>query len=151
MRLLQRFLRQIGSEKELDEANLLRINNQYFIVNENLKRSILEKSLLVYAGEYVGKDQRLFVPSTILLERLGRETSTRKVYVNQDTGWLFVCGKDIFEENILKTEGDLKLGNYYLVILASECLGYGRFETSANKRVIRNLFDIGDFLRREDS
>jgi ribosome biogenesis protein Nip4 len=29
------------------------------------------------------------------------------------------------------------------------CIGYGRYETSLDRRVVKNLYDIGDFLRRE--
>ncbi|MBD3205172.1 hypothetical protein GF319_02365 [Candidatus Bathyarchaeota archaeon] len=151
MRLLRRLLEQLGSDLDFDESDIMTINNQYFLLSKELKTSVIEKNSLVYAGEYIGKDQRRFVPSSILLERLGRESSTRKAYVEQDAAWLFICGKDIFEENILSFDGELVLGNHYLIMLGSWCLGYGRFETSADKRVIRNMFDIGDFLRREDS
>jgi ribosome biogenesis protein Nip4 len=151
MRLLRLFLQQVGSSLELTEEKVMRMNNQYFLLNEEMRSSILDKNLLVYAGKYLGKDQRHFVPSSILLEKLGKESSTKKVYVEQDAGWLFVCGKDIFEENIIDVTGKLTLGQYYLVMMKDTCLGYGRYETSANRRVIHNLFDIGDFLRRESS
>jgi ribosome biogenesis protein Nip4 len=127
------------------------MNNQYFLLNDEMRSFILDKNLLVYAGEYLGKDQRQFIPSSILLEKLAEESSTKKVYVEQNAGWLFVCGKDLFEENIIDVAGKLTLGQYYLVMMGDSCLGYGRYETSANRRVIHNLFDIGDFLRRESS
>ncbi len=151
MRLLRILLRQVGSNLEFKEERVLRLNNQYFLLNDNIRGAILDKNLLVYAGEYIGKDQRHFVPSSILLGKLGEESSTNKAFVEQDAGWLFVCGKDIFEENIIDFTGRLTLGQYYLIMMGDACLGYGRYETSANRRVIHNIFDIGDFLRRECS
>ena len=151
MRLLGLFLQQVGSSLELKEEKFMRMNNQYFLLNDEMRGSILDKNLLIYAGKYLGKDQRYFVPSSILLEKLGKESSTKKVKVGQDAGWLFICGKDIFEENIIDVTGKLTLGQYYLVMMKDTCLGYGRYETSDDRRVIHNLFDIGDFLRREAS
>jgi ribosome biogenesis protein Nip4 len=151
MRLLGMFLQQVCSSLKFKEERVLRMNNQYFLLNDEMRSFILDKNLLVYAGEYLGKDQRQFIPSSILLEKLAEESSTKKVYVEQNAGWLFVCGKDLFEENIIDVAGKLTLGQYYLVMMGDSCLGYGRYETSANRRVIHNLFDIGDFLRRESS
>ena len=60
-----------------------------------------------------------------------------------------MVGKDIFEENVQRFQGDVKLGSYCLVMFGEGCIGYGRFETSGDRRVIKNMFDVGDFLRRE--
>ena len=79
------------------------------------------------------------------------EDGTRKVHLGREAAWLFVCGRDIFEENIERVEGVLELGSHYLVMFDGRCVGYGRYETSAGIHVVRNLFDLGDFLRREDS
>lgn len=147
MRLMRRFLRDVGS-KRLAEADL-NLNNMRFTVPESLSPFIEDRGQLVYAGRYLGKNMRYFQPSSILLQELAGEQGTRKAYVSREAGWLFVCGKDIFEENITGVDGELKPGAYYLVMMGGDCLGYGRFETSAGRRVIRNAYDIGDFLRRE--
>jgi ribosome biogenesis protein Nip4 len=34
-------------------------------------------------------------------------------------------------------------------MMDGDCLGYGRVEKQGEKTILRNLFDIGDFLRRE--
>jgi ribosome biogenesis protein Nip4 len=69
--------------------------------------------------------------------------------VNRETGWLFVCGRDVFEESTLKKEGEFEEGVLSLVMLEGSCLGYGRVESFQGKRILKNVFDIGDFLRRE--
>jgi ribosome biogenesis protein Nip4 len=37
----------------------------------------------------------------------------------------------------------------FLVMLGDDCLGYVRIETRDGRRLLRNIFDLGDFLRRE--
>ena len=104
---------------------------------------------MVYNGLYLGQDKRWFIPSSLLLQKLAKEEATKKAYVDRDAAWLFVVGKDIFEQNVQRFEGDVKPGRYCLVMFGEGCLGYGRFETSGELRVIKNMFDLGDFLRRE--
>jgi ribosome biogenesis protein Nip4 len=40
-------------------------------------------------------------------------------------------------------------GASFLVMLKEDCLGYGRVEKKEEKIILKNIFDIGDFLRRE--
>ena len=83
------------------------------------------------------------------MQKLAKEPDTHKIYVDRDTAWLFVVGKDIFDENILDHTDGVRLGGYCLVMFGEQCIGYGRYETSRDRRVVKNLFDLGDFLRRE--
>jgi len=144
MRLLKRFLRDIGSKyKPVDVVN---INNKRFSSTLSPPIDIPE---LVYTGTYLGQNKQRFEPSSILLQMLSDEPSTHKVYVDRDTAWLFVVGKDIFDENIVDRTAGVRLGGYCLVMFGEECIGYGRYETSRDLRVVKNLYDVGDFLRRE--
>lgn len=144
MRLLRRFLDYVGSEYEPGEV--VNINNKRF--TQTVEAS-LPRDKMVYNGLYLGQDKRWFVPSSLLLRKLGQEEATRKAVVDRDAAWLFVVGKDIFEENVKEVKGDIKLGGYCLVMFNGGCIGYGRYETSGSRRVIKNMFDLGDFLRRE--
>ena len=144
MRLLKRFLRDIGSKyKPVDVVN---INNKRFSSTLDPPIDIPE---LVYTGTYLGQNKQRFEPSSILLQTLSDEPSTHKVYVDRDTAWLFVVGRDIFDENIVDRTAGVRLGGYCLVMFGEECIGYGRYETSRDLRVVKNLYDVGDFLRRE--
>jgi ribosome biogenesis protein Nip4 len=125
------------------------INNKSFHLSIYIEEYLGNKTDLVYAGKYLGKDKRRFKPSLILLQSLTDEKATRKVSVDRESAWLFVCGNDIFEERLKPISGELRLGENYLVIFEGRCIGYGRFESSAGIKVMKNLFDVGDFLRRE--
>ena len=144
MRLMRRFLRDIGSKYTLNEV--INLNNKRFT---STVKSPLDLTELVYTGTYLGQNRQRFEPSSILLQKLAQEPDTHKVYLDRDTAWLFVVGKDIFEENILDRSDDVRLGGYCLVMFGEQCIGYGRYETSRDLRVVKNLFDLGDFLRRE--
>ena len=147
MRLLRRFLEQVGSKMD---PEVLMIDSKRFTLSQELGRRRFSRENLVYAGTYLGRNRRLFEPGSPLLQMLEAEEGIRKVHLDRAAAWLFVCGRDIFEENIEGVEDTLELGGYYLVMFDGRCIGYGRFETSAGIHVIRNLFDLGDFLRRED-
>lgn len=149
MRLLRKFLSWVGSTYEPVEEQVLKLNNKRFLMHPDLGELILQKDKLVYAGKLMGRDRKFFQPSSIILSELGQEETTSKVHLGRDTAWLFICGKDVFEENIQSVDGELQLGSYYLVMFEGECLGYGQFIESGDIKVIKNLFDIGDFLRRE--
>ena len=150
MRLLKKILEGVGSSLTVEEERLLRINNRRFTVGENLDDYIFRWDNLVYAGKLLGKDRRLFQPSpTLLQEVASEEAPLNRVHVDRETGWLFVCGRDIFEESILRKEGAFKEGGLSLVMMDEDCLGYGRVEIFQGKKILKNVFDIGDFLRRE--
>ena len=149
MRLLMRLLRDLGSAYSPEESEVLRINDKYFTLSPSLRDGLKARKGLVYAGRYLGRDRRLFQPSALLLETLAAEPETNKVHVGRDAAWLFACGRDLFEESVEEAEPELALGSHYLVVYGGRCIGYGRYETAGGRRVIRNLFDLGDFLRRE--
>ena len=150
MRLLKKFLEGVGSALTVDEERLLRINNRRFTVGENLDDFIFRWDNLVYAGKLLGKDRKLFHPSPTLLQEIASEEgSLNRVHVDRETGWLFVCGRDVFEESIVRKEGEFEEGILSLVMLEESCLGYGRVESFREKMILKNVFDIGDFLRRE--
>jgi ribosome biogenesis protein Nip4 len=149
LRLLRRLLRDLGSGLSLGEDEVTRINDQYFTLGSSLMNGLKVKEGLVYAGCYLGRDRRRFEPSSILLQTLASEPGTRKVHVGRDAAWLWVCGRDVFQANIEAVEGELTLGSHCLVVHGGRCIGYGRYETAGDRRIVRNLFDLGDFLRRE--
>jgi ribosome biogenesis protein Nip4 len=149
MRSLNEFLTAIGAEHGYDEEKLLKINTKRFSVGEELGNFVLDRRQLVYAGRYLGKTKREFLPSSILLEKLSRVEGLNRVHVDAETAWLFVCGRDIFGENVRSAEGEFADGNAFLVMFGGSCLGYGVVEPYEGRLILRNVLDIGDFLRRE--
>lgn len=146
MRLLRRFLRDMGSS--YDPVDVVNINNKRFTATPEIPIEVSEQ---VYTGFYLGQNKQRFIPSSLLLQKLAEEPETHKVYVDRSTAWLFVVGKDIFDENIINRTESVRLGGYCLVIFGDHCIGYGRYESSRDLKVVKNLFDIGDFLRREQA
>jgi ribosome biogenesis protein Nip4 len=146
------FVGRFGTSICLDENSLLKKQNRLFLVDKNLKTLVSEDFL--YAGTYLGKTENgKFLPSLSLL-RMMAEKKTNKVVVDRKTEWLFICGRDIFKQGVIRVQGSKRKGDYTLVLNRHrECLGFGevlRYLTREKEgAVIRNIFDIGDFLRRE--
>lgn len=148
MKELKDFLASINASYE--PAGLkMNLNNRRFAVGEEVMMHIHDRGRMVYVGKLLGRTKGEFIPSAGLLREFGGMQGPNKVWVDERVGWLFACGRDIFAENISKSEGEVKEGVYFLVMMGGDCLGYGRTETRDGKLIIANIFDIGDFLRRE--
>ncbi|MFC1697555.1 hypothetical protein ACFL1H_04440 [Nanoarchaeota archaeon] len=140
------------TEKKFD---YIKIKNKYFEKDERLmsvvnaikdrsKRSDFPLAIGKFLGHMNGKK---FVPSSILLDKLASK-SKRKVVINSDGEWLYICGRDIFKDNIQKLQ--TKEGLVLVQNENDENLGLGKVtKESKSKIAIKNLLDKGDFLRRE--
>lgn len=144
MRLLERLLREVGSQMEVGEV--YRLGPRRF---KDPVEEPLDLPGLVYTGFYLGRTKRRFQPSSLLLQHLAKEDHTHKAYVDRRGAWLFLVGKDLFEESLLGLSEGARPGRCCLVVYGGRCLGYGRLETRWERRVVTNLFNLGDFLHRE--
>ena len=98
---------------------------------------------------------RVFFPSFNLLAMLAKGRAN-KVVVDRKAAWLFICGRDVFRRGVLTMHGSRRKGDYVLVMNDfGECLGFGKILCSLDvdvqgaEVVVRNISDLGDFLRRE--
>lgn len=146
------FVRHFQTRIRLNKDLILKRQNRYFLLNQELKGFIAKD--FYHAGFYLGKDKNgRFYPSFNLLGIIAKKDSN-KVIVNKKTEWLFVCGRDIFRKGILKLIGSNKR-NYYTLVLNqyNECLGFGKIVSKVAGEeegiFVKNILDIGDFLRRE--
>jgi ribosome biogenesis protein Nip4 len=153
MRAINEFANLFDARLRLDRKLMVEKQNKYFLLNEKLKSLIAEN--FFYAGVYLGeiKNEKFF-PSFILLRMIAAEEKINKIVVDEKTAWLFICGRDIFKRGILKTLGSKKEGAYTLILNQyGECLGFGRITHNLDQEkrgvAVKNIFDIGDFLRRE--
>ncbi len=128
--------------EEFPEGVVWKKDNKYFLVKE------IPKLKPFYAGIYLGALEQKFYPSSWLLEWVSKRTK-QKVYVDDKGEWMFICGKDIYRRSwVRKRKIVSKDGTVLVMNVHDECLGYGVFQD--RKRIaVRNIFDIGDFLRRE--
>lgn len=152
MKPIKDFTRQFGASISLDESFAVRKENRYFLIDEKLKRLFMKD--FFYAGTYLGKTKNgKFFPSFNLLSMIA-EKKANKTIVDKKTAWLFICGRDIFKQGIMKVIGSKRKGDYTLILNKhGECLGFGRIlhnlDEKRGKAAIKNILDIGDFLRRE--
>jgi ribosome biogenesis protein Nip4 len=123
-------------------------------LSKALKETMFED--FFYAGTYLGKiRQGVFFPSFNLLAMMAKRRETNNVTVDEKSEWLFIVGRDLFKRGILKATGSKKRGAYTLVVNQhGESLGFGRIlhsldENGEKQVAVRNISDIGDFLRRE--
>ena len=91
-------------------------------------------------------DKKGFRPSFALLDLL-KETEN-KITIMNEAEWLFTCGRDIFLDKV-KAKGKLK--EVFLVVNEQGVvLGLAKKEQKGKNLIYKNLFDRGDFLRREE-
>jgi ribosome biogenesis protein Nip4 len=153
MKQIENFVSRFNSGVSFDERLIVENENRYFLLNENLKELIRKE--FFYAGTYLGKVKSgKFFPSFNLLRMIAEQKSNKTV-VDKKAEWLFICGRDIFQKGIVKVIGSKRRGDYTLILNQhGECLGFGRilcnlYEGKGEDVVIKNISDIGDFLRRE--
>ncbi len=129
-------------------------NGRFYLLSSQLKP--LVKGDFFYAGIYLGKAKEgKFFPSFNLLSMLAKQGASR-VVVDRHAAWLFICGRDVLGKSILRVFGSVKKHSNVLVLNEfGECLGFGRISGNLNGRdgldevAVRNVSDVGDFLRRE--
>ena len=153
MKAINDFVAQFNADIPLDESRIVRNRNRYYLLSKKLKQQV--PKAFFYAGAYLGAVKGAsFFPSFLLLSMIA-ERKANKLVVDKKTAWLFICGRDIFKKGILKGN-NLKKGDYTLILNEhNECLGFGKIMHNlrgvpdANKVAVKNILDIGDFLRRE--
>lgn len=152
IRGMRDFAGRFGAKINVDENLVVKKENRYFLIKENLKRT-MPKSY-IYAGAFLGETRNgKFLPGFELL-RLIAEKDSNRIVVDKKSEWLFVCGRDVFKQGIVNVTGSGRKGDYTIVLNQNhECLGFGRIicdlEKAKDGVVIKNLLDVGDFLRRE--
>ena len=154
MKAIMKFAVQLGANFSINADLTVNKAGRYFLLNKALLK--VARKDFYYAGAYLGKVKNgKFFPSFDLLAMLA-EGEANKIVVEKKAAWLFICGRDVFRNGILEVRGSRKKGSHTLVLNEfGECLGFGkiigRLDEAAKKNevVVRNISDIGDFLRRE--
>jgi ribosome biogenesis protein Nip4 len=146
------FALQVGVKIALDAKLMVKKGGRYFLLNANLQRLIRRD--FYYAGTYLGKVKNgKFFPSFNLLVMLA-EGEANKIVVDRKAAWLFICGRDVFQRGIVAVHGSRRKGDYTLVVNEfGECLGFGKITHNLDAKetqvAVKNISDVGDFLRRE--
>jgi ribosome biogenesis protein Nip4 len=153
MKSIIKFALQVGTETSLNSDFIVEKGGRYFLLDEALLK-IVRKDFY-YAGTYLGKVKNgKFFPSFNLLTMLAKGEAN-KIVLNKKAAWLFICGRDVFRQGIVAVRGSRKKGDHALVLNEfGECLGFGKIvgsldEGAKTEVAVKNVSDIGDFLRRE--
>jgi len=147
------FIEKFTDEELIREDDVFQLGEEWYLVPRAL--FALGKDLPrhpVFVGTFLGrKKNNYLVPGVALLEKLAASKKAKKVVVNDKSAWLFVCGKNVLHSSIVSTENSPAVGDWALVLQGKECIGFGKIETALSDKngAITNVFDIGDFLRRE--
>ena len=133
MKAINDFLKQFNASIPLDKSCIVRNKNRYYLMPKKMKHQIPEG--FFYAGSYLGSVKgNSFFPSFILLAVIA-EHKANKLVVDKKTAWLFICGRDIFKQGILRGN-NLKKGDYTLILnKKNECLGFGKIIRNINEEL----------------
>ena len=139
---------EIFNRLELEQEGMIRKGRKFFRLPENIDDLIKQQNIdFLSAGVFLGEEKKIFEPSVAGLQeafvRQSRLDNTVKL--NEKGEWMFTCGKDAFVQNLVE-QPHAKIGDpVWVVNTHNEMIGLGILE----KKQIRHLRDIGEFLRRE--
>ncbi len=153
-RTITDFAAQFGVQIALNLDLVVEHTGRFYLVNPVLKPLVRQD--FFSAGVYLGKAKEgKFFPSFYLLGMLAKKEANR-IILNTKASWLFICGRDVLRKSIMRAQGPSKKYTNTLVFNEfGECLGFGRIveklrdSAFGNEIVVKNVLDIGDFLRRE--
>jgi ribosome biogenesis protein Nip4 len=153
-RAITAFAEQFGVQIVLNLDLMVENAGRFYLVNPALKH--LVRQHFFSAGVYLGKGKEgKFFPSFYLLGMLAKKEACR-IILDRKAAWLFICGRDVMRKSIVRVQGPGRKDTNTLVFNEfGECLGFGRIIENLrggsvkNVVVVRNVLDLGDFLRRE--
>ncbi|MFH1505611.1 MAG: hypothetical protein ABIE94_01325 [archaeon] len=140
MKLMNDFLEKFTSEKISDVVKKGRL---YYSADPGLQELAkgIEKDYFSI-GVPLGEVKKDFRPSLTLLDWISKRTE-KKAFVNKKAEWMFLCGRDVFYNNIVKK--NVESGLVLVQNEKDENIGLGILSGGG----IKNIIDRGDFLRRE--
>lgn len=146
MDIFKEFTRQFTDE--FDFENIIKINKKYFLINDSLKPIMdkLDEDDIRFAGLFLGEERSKKFNATNNSLALLKDKTERWIKLNKQASWLFICGRDIFQES-LESEGN----SHSIVIVLnehSEVIGLAKRDKK-EKNIFKNFYDIGHMLRRE--
>ncbi len=114
---------------------------EVFITNRKVYNVLRKIGEVYIAGLYIGEIKRKkFIPSLELAYILKKYTK-KKIYVNDKSEQLFLYGRDVFKEGIIK--GRVK-GKCLVLNRFGDVLGIG----DSNNNIVKNIADRGLYLRK---
>ena len=147
--LFKKFIGQFTAE---DIADVRRVGRNFFKAEENLwniKNGVNRDVFSV--GTFLGEEKKGFNPSPALIELLSKfpDTQGKKVFVNNKAEWMFLCGRNVLGDSIVKNPSNLSSGLVFVQNARDENLGYGLFKKE-DTLIIKHILDKGKYLRMNE-
>jgi ribosome biogenesis protein Nip4 len=151
LRILRNMIRDYGGDpgKIISGRPGLICMGEVCLISEASTRRY-ERATLLYKGRWLGVIYRgSILPSTEIVEEIFREKGPRNAIVVSDEGIKrFLYGRDVFPRNITRTIPPAT-GTLAVIDEAdNSVVGFARLECIHGRRLYRNLFDLGVFIRR---
>mgnify|MGYP000592662303 CR=1 FL=1 len=138
---------------KLNESKVIKIGKNYYYADESLKelRSKINRDVFS-VGLYLGHDSgKHFDPSPAFIDMLSKMNGADnlKIFVNKKAESLFLYGRNILNESILRNPKNINSGYVFVQNEHDENLGYGIFQKQGKDLIVKNLLDKGYYLRKE--
>ena len=119
-----------------------------YIASDKVQEMIKKVSIKPFSsGLLLGQAKpKEFIPSFALLDLL--KSSENKIVISDDVEWLFICGRDVFMDKIVR-KGALKK-TFLVCNRRGEVLGLGSFARNGKEKFVKNILDRGNYLHREE-
>lgn len=150
MEALKKFVEQF-TDFPFPYEDVVKKGRKYYLMTKktrDLIKTIDEE--VVHAGLFLGEYKGQFNTTIHTLNIIAPHTK-KKVILEHKSAWLFVCGRDVFAHKI---ENNDKIKKNSFVITTNEegeVLGLAKKTKDKEEEIYKNIMDIGDFLRREQS
>ncbi len=130
-------------EVSLPTEHIIKLHKAIYLLNSSAQQQIDKlQEEPISAGLLLGTLKPRFSPSIALLQLITPRTK-KKIILNEKASWLFVCGRDILEENILS--GDAKAREVIVEDEHGQTLGLAK-KTS---RFYKNIKNSGELLKNK--
>ncbi|HYD02992.1 MAG TPA: hypothetical protein VEC16_01720 [Alphaproteobacteria bacterium] len=138
------------TDKPID--NVHRIGRNFYLAEKNLmdmKQGV--KRDIFSVGTYLGEEKMGFSPSPALIDMISRmpDVSDRKVLINKKAEWLFLCGRNVLSDSIIKMPENSENPLVLVQNENDENLGYGMFKKE-DTLIIKHILDKGKYLRMDE-
>lgn len=128
-------------------SGVVKIKRKYFLPGDGIQEIASKIDREPYAvGIFLGEKKKDFKPSPALLDIIAK-ISDKKIFISEKAEWLFLCGRDIFGDSIIKS--NIVSGPVLVQNQKDENLGYGLLSGKRGHLSIKNILDKGDYLRSE--
>ncbi len=147
--LFQKFVEQFGVE---GIPNVVRSGKSYYYAEHPLITMREHITRDVYSmGLYLGEEKVGFNASPALIDMIAKLPSAqkRKVFVNKKAEWMFLCGRNVLSDSIIKNPHRLDEGIVLVQNERDENLGFGMFKKE-DTLIIKHILDKGKYLRMNE-